>query len=97
MGLFDYLLSPKYEPYLNPDHEIDSRVTPKELIKELEEGRNIKKFLKSINKESGNASKIIRRLHVCNLLILNSRLLCYSTDQPSPILHLQSTDKWLND
>lgn len=35
MRFFDYLLPLKYEPYLNPEQEIDSRVAPKELIKEL--------------------------------------------------------------
>lgn len=57
----------------------------------------MKKFLKALHKPTTNPIKIIRRLHICNLLLLYSNLLT-QPNLPESILPLPlTTDKWLND
>lgn len=55
----------------------------------------MKKFVKLINKPTTNPLKVVRRLHVCNLLLIYSDLCAdeFISSLSIPV----STDQWVND
>ena len=77
------------------ENKFDSRIAPKNLIKELENKSMMKKFVKLINKPTTNPLKVVRRLHVCNLLLIYSDLCAdeFISSLSIPV----STDQWVND
>jgi hypothetical protein len=95
MSLLNYLLHSVHEKYLSLENPFDSRIAPKNLIKELENKSMIKKFVKLINKPTSDPLKVVRRLHVCHLLLMYSDL---CADEFLSSLHIPvSTDQWVND